>query len=476
VQQFFENLEDQYDRLVISLKGYEGSIRILEFPFEDRRKISSVLPFELEQEYADGVDERIFRVEKIPVDTNPGMFPYLTIAVKKEIVDEYKEDFKGLRERPYLLEYDACANFNSFYRNKNEEMGDGLWVLLDIGARSTGINIMGKEGLLYTRSVFFGGNDFTRAIAETLNLSFEDAEDLKIEYGIKSANGGAENSKVDLALKNSLDYLVREIKLTLGAFHAFNGDMSLEHMYLFGGGATLSGLPEYFQSRLEIPVQSADPVKDLKVEQPPEKDPLLYSVAIGLALRGLEVGQIRHNFFERRNFLDTFIQKRWLYHSGAVFIASLCFLLYSVSEVGVVYWTQSSLKEKYDNYTRELLSQQKASYKDINSLHTRIVERNRLLERFAEAPKSPIHMIQYLSEKAASIDVMLEEITMENKETETEYHVKGTLQSAVYLKEIKKILRSYSSAVIRQDTVKSGADFKTGRYEFEELLVVRGQS
>ena len=66
LEYFFESvvLED-YDRLVVSLKGYEGSVRIVELPFNEIRKVRSVLP-QLENEFADGSHERSFRFHSIP--------------------------------------------------------------------------------------------------------------------------------------------------------------------------------------------------------------------------------------------------------------------------------------------------------------------------------------------------------------------------------------------------------------------------
>ena len=77
---------------------------------------------------------------------------------------------KQLNKSAYVMDYDAYANFNCHtFKNKGTLDGDdGVWLLVDIGARSTGINIINRNKLLYTRSVFFGGNDFTKAIAQTL--------------------------------------------------------------------------------------------------------------------------------------------------------------------------------------------------------------------------------------------------------------------------------------------------------------------
>ena len=159
------------------------------------------------------------------------------------------------------MDYDAYANFNC-HAFKNKDMldsDDGVWLLVDVGARSTGINIINKNKLLYTRSVFFGGNDFTQAIAGNLNLEFSDAEELKLEYGLQDLGEESDHSNIDQSLLNCLDRLVKEIKLTIGSYYSYQGQHSVEGLILYGGGSNLKGLSDYIQQMMGFPVLFSDP-------------------------------------------------------------------------------------------------------------------------------------------------------------------------------------------------------------------------
>ena len=89
LEYFFESvvLED-YDRLVVSLKGYEGSVRIVELPFNEIRKVRSVLPYELENEFADGSHERSFRFHSIQIElkiyTKSSIFKYWCVRFSRQ--------------------------------------------------------------------------------------------------------------------------------------------------------------------------------------------------------------------------------------------------------------------------------------------------------------------------------------------------------------------------------------------------------
>ena len=92
LQYFFESVvSEDYDRLVVSLKGYEGSVRIVELPFKDHRKVSSVLPYELENEFADGIHERRFRFHAIPnrAENLEGVHRFLSIGVYDSVIINY---------------------------------------------------------------------------------------------------------------------------------------------------------------------------------------------------------------------------------------------------------------------------------------------------------------------------------------------------------------------------------------------------
>ncbi|MCJ8343916.1 pilus assembly protein PilM [bacterium] len=472
IASFFEDLEEEYDRLVVSLKGYEGSVRLIDLPFSDLKKVKQVLPFELEDEFAEGAEDRDFRFHKVmetPKNGEEGALEttYLCIGVKDEIKKRYLSELQKIKRNPYLLDYDAYANFNCFFESEDHKK-EGVYLLIDIGAKSTGINIMNDKELLYTRSVFFGGNDFTEAVAQQLNLEFNDAEELKKVYGISSNESDNQNLQMDDALCKSLDHLIREIQLTLGSFYSKIGYMDISCVYLFGGGSTLIGLKEYINQMLDMPVIEADPIRGLIIEDETPTSPLLYSVSIGLALRGLGIGRLKHNFNDRFLHFDSYTQRQWIWHLGTVCISLFIYLCLSGVELGFVYYQQVSLDSQYEAETKKIMKNNK-NFNSLAALQKKILERKKLLGRFADSETSPMWAIQEVSQFVGKIDARLNSIYLINEEDKSSITFRGTVKAAKDLIQLESIFEKITGAK-KVERISSRPSKNKKRYYFEEKV------
>ena len=65
----------------------------------------------------------------------------------------------------------------------NNELNDNV-MLLDIGAGNTEIGVFSGNGFVYTNTIPMGGNSITSDIAIVLNISEDEAEKLKKQYGL----------------------------------------------------------------------------------------------------------------------------------------------------------------------------------------------------------------------------------------------------------------------------------------------------
>ncbi len=84
------------------------------------------------------------------------------------------------------LEIDGFVPITLAERNlmlDNNELTDNV-MLLDIGAGNTEIGIFEANGIIYTNTIPLGGRNVTSDIALVLNISEEEAEKLKRQYGL----------------------------------------------------------------------------------------------------------------------------------------------------------------------------------------------------------------------------------------------------------------------------------------------------
>ena len=103
------------------------------------------------------------------------------ILAEKDYVRQLHNIFKKAG-----LEIDGIVPITLAERNlilDNNEMHDNI-MLLDIGAGNTDIGVFEGSSFIYTNSIPLGGDNITHDIALVLNISEEEADKLKKQYGL----------------------------------------------------------------------------------------------------------------------------------------------------------------------------------------------------------------------------------------------------------------------------------------------------
>ena len=84
------------------------------------------------------------------------------------------------------LELDGVVPITLAERNlvlDNNELNDNV-MILDIGAGNTEIGVFNSSSFMYTNTILLGGDNITNDIAYVLNISNEEADKLKRQYGL----------------------------------------------------------------------------------------------------------------------------------------------------------------------------------------------------------------------------------------------------------------------------------------------------
>jgi len=162
--------------------------------------------------------------------------------------------------------------------------------LLNVGASVMNINIIRGWTPLFTRDVSVGGNQYTDALQKELDLSFEDAESLKLGNKVGTVS---EDAKQPI-LQQVTEIIVLEIQKTFDFFRASAAGEHIEKIYLAGGSSKVPGLVEALRQEFSMPVELLNPFQ--RVTPPTEglgaelveQNPGQMAVAVGLALRSFE--------------------------------------------------------------------------------------------------------------------------------------------------------------------------------------------
>lgn len=111
-----------------------------------------------------------------------------SFTINAEILIADKDYIKQLNQifKKADLEIDGIIPNTLAQRNlilDNNELNDNI-MLLDIGAGNTDIGVFEGSKFVYTNTIPLGGNNITNDIAVVLDISLEEAEKLKRQYGL----------------------------------------------------------------------------------------------------------------------------------------------------------------------------------------------------------------------------------------------------------------------------------------------------
>ena len=131
-------------------------------------------------------DKFILDDGQVVTDPVGNLSSYFTLTAQVILAD--KDYIKQLSNifRKAGLEIDGFVPVTLAERNlmlDNNELNDNV-MLLDIGAGNTDIGVFESNGFIYTNTIPLGGESITSDIALVLNISEEEADRLKRQYGL----------------------------------------------------------------------------------------------------------------------------------------------------------------------------------------------------------------------------------------------------------------------------------------------------
>src|SRR6266496_1695004 len=211
------------------------------------------------------------------------------LAVKKDKILNYTNVLSMAGKTPAIVDIDALALQNCYEFNY-EPSPSQVVALLNLGASVMNINIVKGTTPLFPRDVSVGGHQYTDSLQKELDLSFDDAEALKLGQKVGTVS---EDAKTPI-LQQVTEIIVLEIQKTFDFFRASAAGEHIEKIYLAGGSSKVPGLVEALRQEFSMPVELLNPFQ--RVVPPTdglgaelvEQNPGQMAVAVGLALRSFE--------------------------------------------------------------------------------------------------------------------------------------------------------------------------------------------
>jgi type IV pilus assembly protein PilM len=248
------------------------SIKVIQFPFVEPKKIDQVYGFELEN------------VSTIDPDDKAHGYHLIRRGNKAEaLVCMFEKDhMRGLLDMcrvqgidPKVVTYGPVAMASlERYLPKERPL-----IIIDLGATRTGFSVFDGGGIRRVRTTSKAGNLVTESISKLLGVPFDAAEVIKRQGLV----GDYANT-----IQESLDPLLGEIKKTI-KFFEMELKEDIETLLLCGGMSQMPGISDYFKDRLGKEVRQIF-IPDLGLSSP------TFVQSFALALYGSALKRSNLNF------------------------------------------------------------------------------------------------------------------------------------------------------------------------------------
>lgn len=300
---FSENHTFSHQSIVKKLKELKKHLPLLSrqvcLSLPDNAVISKVLHIDSELEDRDKEfaiyqvfgQQSPFPIEElsldyIQVDQGPlkhnATATYQVYATRKEVVETRIEALKKSGLKPVVFDLQAHGLSRVWQLASKQYEDKQSWLLVDIGLTQTSLCILPQGRAAYYKDLPYGLNNTVTQSTSLAMSSQPEQENIATDIG-----DHANEFVTELA-----ERLNRQISL----YGSVNQQKKIEGIWLTGGGACISGIEDSLMQQLQLPVDVLNPFqlvqqhqnKDKNKDKGIEAEACIFSVATGLAIRGLQ--------------------------------------------------------------------------------------------------------------------------------------------------------------------------------------------
>jgi type IV pilus assembly protein PilM len=203
----------------------------------------------------------------------------LVAGAKKQLVEDMQTAIRNTGLIADHIVPGLVGPVNAFELAMPEVFAKEVIALVDIGFKNTSICLLQEGELVLSRVVGIGGDKLTNGLAESLGISYAEAEGIKVGMP----------TEVQTQLESLLMPLGRELRASIDFFE-HQQDKTVTQVYIGGGSARSEFVIQALQTELMVECKLWNPLTFLQLALPPQQTAELdqvaaqLSVAVGAAL------------------------------------------------------------------------------------------------------------------------------------------------------------------------------------------------
>jgi type IV pilus assembly protein PilM len=178
-------------------------------------------------------------------------------GAKKSLTDDLQSAVRQAGLVPDQVIPGIVGPVNAFELAMPEPFAKDAVALVDIGFKTTTISLLLKGELIVSRVVNIGGDKLTQGLAESMGISYAEAEGIKVGMP----------TEVESNLEPLLTPLGRELRASVDFFE-HQQDRTVSQIYISGGSARSEFIMKNLETHLAVPCKVWNPTANLQLALP----------------------------------------------------------------------------------------------------------------------------------------------------------------------------------------------------------------
>ena len=293
LQNLLQNLKIKNKNAALSISGYSVIVKKITIPSKEEKDLEGSIQGEAEQYIPFDINDvnldfQVLPTGKEEAGAEEAYMDVLLVAAKKDIVEECISLLHLTELNPVVLDIDAFALQNTFEISDHEQ--SGCHALVHIGAQHLTINVIKNDTSIFTRDSSYGGYQITSDIQKKLNISYEEAERIKLGAQAISVE---QRPLIEDIFTSTVTKWGQEIKRALDFVATTFTDIKVQDILLSGGSSLIPGFRKYLGIETGLKIEMFNPFSNLEIKDKLFDTGYLHYVApiavisVGLALRSI---------------------------------------------------------------------------------------------------------------------------------------------------------------------------------------------
>jgi type IV pilus assembly protein PilM len=296
--------------VAIGVSNQKVVVRLVDLPYMERAELESAIQYQAQDYIPIPVDEAILDFHILgdymtPADEH--MMEVLLVAAHRDMIASMVAAVEAAGLRLTQIDVTAFALVRGLFGPVSQVLSEDMESpndavgVVHIASGITNIAVVERETPRFTRVSSLAGNQFTQAVANALNVTFDEAEELKIQLGLPALDGSPasvpninpETARIaQETLEREFNKFIAEVKRSLDYYLTQTQQVrTIRRIYVTGSGAQLKNLAAYLERALQTPVVLGDPLAHITASSAATRavmeDRLGSTASIGLALGGV---------------------------------------------------------------------------------------------------------------------------------------------------------------------------------------------